>query len=90
MWSHDPSKSDHVSTNTSKQIMNNLIEFLRSATGRTLRSLLGLILIWWGFLAGAGWFVGLIGLIAFFAGIFNYCLLAPLAGRTILGERRVS
>ncbi len=76
-------------TNISQHVMNNLIDFLRNPIGRPIRTLLGLTLIWWGFLADAGWFVGVIGIIALFAGIFNYCLLAPLAGRTTWGERRI-
>lgn len=68
--------------------MNNLVAFMRSNIGRTVRIVLGILLIWLGLDLGAGTVVAIIGVIPILAGVFNFCLLAPLFGMTIWGKRR--
>lgn len=60
--------------------MNALIQFITSATGRLLRIVAGLFLIWVGLYDGVGEWLIVVGLIPLAAGIFNFCLLAPLFG----------
>ena len=70
--------------------MNPFVNFMRSGVGRGLRIILGLFLIWWGFAGGAGWIVGIIGFAPVLAGMFNFCLLAPLFGLTLMGQPRLN
>jgi hypothetical protein len=63
---------------------------MRSTAGRLLRIALGLALIWWGFLGTGGLIVGLIGLVPLLAGVVNFCIAAPLFGRTIWGDPKAS
>ncbi len=62
--------------------MGSFIDFMRGTVGRTLRVVLGLFLIWWGFWGDAGAIVGIIGFVPLLAGILNFCLVAPLVGKT--------
>jgi len=68
--------------------MNPFISFMRSGVGRGLRIILGLFLIWWGFWGGASVIVGIIGFVPLLAGIFNFCVFAPLFGYTLMGQPR--
>jgi hypothetical protein len=68
--------------------MNPFVSFMRSGVGRSLRILLGLVLLYWGFAGGAGPVVGLLGLIPLGGGLFNYCVFATLFGLTLMGQRR--
>lgn len=61
---------------------------MRSNIGRTVRIVLGGLLIWLGLDLGWGTVVAIIGVIPILAGVFNFCVLAPLFGMTIWGERR--
>ncbi|MDP4198632.1 MAG: DUF2892 domain-containing protein [Bacteroidota bacterium] len=61
---------------------------MRSIAGRVLRIALGLLLIWWGFWGNAGVIVGFIGFVPLAAGFMNFCVFAPLFGRTIWGKPR--
>lgn len=70
--------------------MDGFVVFMRSAPGRALRVVLGIVLIWWGFFGDAGVIVGLVGFVPLAAGIVNFCLFAPLFGRTIWGKPRDS
>ena len=70
--------------------MNGFVDFMRSTWGRLLRIALGVILIWWGFFGGAGVIVGIIGFAPLLAGLVNFCLFAPLFGRTIWGKPRTA
>ncbi len=63
---------------------------MRSGVGRTLRIIFGLFLIWWGFSAGAGWIVGVVGFIPLLGGIFNFCVFAPLFGLNFMGQPRAA
>ena len=70
--------------------MKQLFEFLASIAGRFVRALLGLILIALGIWAvsGAwGWVLIVIGLVPLAAGVFDFCVFAPLFGLPFMGER---
>jgi len=70
--------------------MDSFVNFMRSPIGRLLRIVLGVVLIWWGFSGGAGWLVGVIGFLPLLAGMFNFCVLAPLFGRNLMGKPRTN
>jgi uncharacterized membrane protein len=62
--------------------------FIASPAGRVVRIIVGLVLIlaglWW--ITGiAGWIVALIGLVPLLAGVFDWCVFAPLFGLPFLG-----
>ncbi|MGD8473384.1 MAG: DUF2892 domain-containing protein [Anaerolineae bacterium] len=70
-------------------MMNQLFEFLASSAGRIVRAVLGLILIALGIWAvsGAwGWVLIVIGLVPLAAGLFDFCLFAPLFGLPFVGD----
>lgn len=65
-----------------------LFRFMASPAGRATRIIAGLVLIlagaWW--ITGiVGWIVALIGLVPLLAGMFDWCVLAPLFGMPFLG-----
>lgn len=68
--------------------MDGFIQFLASQNGRILRALAGIVLIVIGYLVGdtAGWIIGIIGLVPLAAGIFDFCVLAPLLSRPFWGR----
>jgi len=70
--------------------MNPFISFRASAAGRVLRIVAGLALIAWG-LAGLGGTVGvivaLVGALPLLAGLFDFCILAPLFGWPLNGAK---
>lgn len=67
--------------------MNGLVSFLASANGRIARIVAGIVLIVIAWLVGgtAGWIIGIIGLVPIAAGVFDFCLLAPLMGLPFSG-----
>ena len=63
--------------------MNPTISFLASPTGRVVRIVAGIALvIWglWGLGSIAGMVVAIVGLVPLVAGIFDFCVFAPLFG----------
>lgn len=67
-----------------------IFEFLGSGTGRLVRALAGIVIIVLGFLLGVGpwqWIIPLIGLVPLAAGVFDFCLFAPLFGLPFVGDR---
>jgi hypothetical protein len=69
--------------------MNPFISFMASKTGRIVRILVGAILVLWGFfgIGGAGGVIlGVVGLVPLLAGIFDYCVFAPLFDNPIKGS----
>lgn len=67
--------------------------FMAGPIGRGVRAVVGVILIVVGLNMGGagGWIVALIGLVAFLAGVLNFCLIAPLikapfSGKAALGR----
>jgi hypothetical protein len=69
--------------------MNGLFEFLAGPAGRIARIVAGLVLIVLGFwlLQGAWrWVLVIVGLAPLAAGLFDFCLFAPLFGLPFMGE----
>ncbi len=68
--------------------MEGFLQFIASQNGRILRALAGIALIVIGYLVGdtAGWIIAIIGLVPLAAGVFDFCLLAPLMGRPFWGR----
>lgn len=70
--------------------MNPVVKFLATSTGRAIRIAAGVGLILWGLLglAGAtGIVVAIIGLVPLLAGLFDFCVFAPLFGAPLSGPR---
>lgn len=70
--------------------MNPLISFLASTAGRILRAVAGLILLYvgWVMMGGTGGIiVALIGLVMLAAGVFDFCVFAPLFGNPFSGKK---
>jgi len=74
--------------------MNPFVKFMASTTGRIVRILAGIALIAWGLLGlsgTAGIIVAVVGLLPLVAGLFDFCVFAPLfrnplKGKEIRGE----
>lgn len=67
------------------------VSFMQSPTGRALRIALGVLLMILGInqIGGTlGLFVAAIGVVPIAAGVFNFCLAAPLFGCDINGRPR--
>ena len=62
--------------------------FMASFSGRALRVVVGLLLIWWGLgmASAAGTIIAIIGVIAALAGLFNFCIVAPFFGAPFSGK----
>jgi hypothetical protein len=70
--------------------MNPFFSFMASSTGRIVRVVAGLILVVWGSfgLGGTtGMGTALIGLVPLAAGIFDFCVFAPLFGAPLSGPK---
>ena len=78
--------------------MQGFLGFMGSSTGRVVRAVAGIVLIVLGFavVTGVGgYIVAAIGLVMLAAGVFDFCLFAPLGGlpfngpqlRTKLGKK---
>ena len=70
--------------------MNPFITFMASTTGRIVRIVAGIALIAWGLmgLGGAtGIIVAVIGAVPLLAGLFDFCVLAPLFGCPLSGPK---
>lgn len=70
--------------------MNPFVKFMASTTGRIVRVIAGLALILWGVL-GLGGTIGIIlavvGAVPFLAGLFDFCVFAPLFGNPLSGKK---
>lgn len=68
--------------------MKSTFRFLASGTGRLTRIVAGLALILWGFFypSGTNWILIIIGLVPLLAGIFDFCVFAPLFGYPFKGS----
>ena len=70
--------------------MNPFIRFMVSTAGRITRIVAGIVLVFWGLtgLSGAvGISVAMIGLVPLLAGLFDFCVFAPLFGFPLSGPR---
>ncbi len=70
--------------------MNPIVAFLASPAGRITRIAAGVALVAWGVfgLAGAaGLIVAAIGLVPLIAGVFDFCVFAPLFGAPLSGQK---
>lgn len=70
--------------------MNPFVTFMASPTGRIIRIVAGLVLIAWGLLGltgTSGFIVALIGLLPLIAGLFDFCVFAPLFGNPLSGAK---
>lgn len=70
--------------------MNPFIKFMASTAGRVTRVAAGIVLVVWGLLgiggtAGIG--VAIVGLIPLLAGLFDFCVFAPLFGAPLSGPQ---
>lgn len=70
--------------------MNPFIAFMASTTGRIVRIVAGVALIAWGLLGLDGAtsiIVTIVGAVPLLAGLFDFCLFAPLFGCPISGPK---
>ena len=66
-----------------------LIKFLAGTTGRWVRAIAGVVLIALGLLVvkdTAGLIVAIVGLVPLLAGVFDFCVFAPLFGAPFSGK----
>jgi hypothetical protein len=70
--------------------MNPFIAFMASTAGRLLRIAAGLALIAWAWLGldgAAAIAVGVVGAVPLLAGLFDFCIFAPLFGAPLSGPK---
>ncbi|HEX2996798.1 MAG TPA: DUF2892 domain-containing protein [Anaerolineales bacterium] len=70
--------------------MNPFVKFMASTPGRITRVVAGLALVLWGWmgLGGAtGLVIAIIGVVPLAAGLFDFCVFAPLFGAPLSGPR---
>jgi len=70
--------------------MNPFVSFMASTSGRIVRVVAGIALIAWGLwgLGGTtGIIVALVGAVPFLAGLFDFCVFAPLFGNPLSGKK---
>jgi hypothetical protein len=70
--------------------MKAFFRLIASPTGRIVRIVAGLALILIGLLAiggTGGWILAIVGLVPLAAGIFDWCVFAPLFGLPFVGPR---
>ncbi len=70
--------------------MNPFVSFMASPAGRLVRIVAGLVLMVWG-LIGLGGVLGIVvavvGLLPLVAGVFDFCVFAPLFGAPLAGTK---
>ena len=70
--------------------MNPFVSFMASTAGRVLRAVVGLVLVYvgWVTMGGTGGIIlALVGLVMIAAGVFDFCLFAPLFGNPLSGKQ---
>ena len=70
--------------------MNPFVSFMASNAGRVTRVVAGIALVVWGWfgLGGtAGLIVAIVGLVPLLAGLFDFCVFAPLFGAPLSGPQ---
>jgi len=65
-----------------------ILKFLGSTQGRWVRGIVGVALLILGALLGGFWWIlAAVGVVVAAAGIFDFCLLAPLARKPLAGPK---
>lgn len=70
--------------------MNPFVKFMASTTGRWVRVVAGIVLVAWGILGLSGvngTIVAIIGAVPLLAGLFDFCVFAPLFGNPFSGKK---
>jgi hypothetical protein len=70
--------------------MNPFVAFMASSTGRIVRVVAGIALVAWGLLGlggTGGIIVAVIGALPLVAGLFDFCIFAPLFGAPLSGQK---
>lgn len=70
--------------------MNGFFSFISSGTGRVVRIVAGLLIIAFGwFVVGGtgGTILAVVGVLPLLAGLFDWCIFAPLFGLPFVGEQ---
>ena len=70
--------------------MNPFVTFMASTTGRLVRIVAGIALIAWGLLGlgdAPGIIVAVVGALPLLAGLFDFCIFAPLFGNPLSGPK---
>lgn len=70
--------------------MNPFVKFMASTAGRLVRVVAGIALIIWGLMGlggTTGIIVAVIGAVPLLAGLFDFCLFAPLFGAPMSGPK---
>lgn len=70
--------------------MNPFCTFMASTTGRVVRVVAGIALVAWGLLGlrgTVGIIVAVVGLVPLVAGLFDFCVFAPLFGCPMSGPK---
>jgi len=70
--------------------MNPFVSFMASPAGRLTRIVAGIALIFWGLMGltnTTGIIVAVIGALPLVAGLFDFCVFAPLFGNPLSGSR---
>ncbi len=66
-----------------------IFKFMASPAGRVLRVVIGLVLLYVGLVvmkSTAGYILGVIGIVPLLAGVFDFCVFAPLFGMPFKGK----
>jgi hypothetical protein len=70
--------------------MNPFVKFMASPAGRIVRIVAGAALIAWGLLGiggTTGVIVAVVGAVPLLAGLFDFCVFAPLFGNPVSGKK---
>ncbi len=70
--------------------MNPFVKFMASTIGRIVRIAAGIALIAWGLIGlggTTGVIVAVIGAVPLLAGVFDFCIFAPLFGNPLSGSK---
>ena len=70
--------------------MNPFVKFMASSTGRIVRIVAGIVLIGVGVFSmqnTAGILVAVVGAVPLLAGLFDFCIFAPLFGNPLSGKK---
>ena len=70
--------------------MNPFVKFMASTTGRIIRVVAGIGLVLWGIMGlggTTGIVVAVVGAVPLLAGLFDFCVFAPLFGNPLSGRK---